>query len=96
MHGFRCLFAPARLEVTTSQPRAQRDQQKSPTTQFRPGKEVHGGVGVLLELLQDQLLLPVVVKLVGAEELAVVERRQVVDVDLSRLVEEEDRRQWLD
>lgn len=61
-----------------------------------PEKKFMGGWGVLLELLQDQLLLPVVVKLVGAEELAVVERRQVVDVDLSRLVKEEDRRQWLD
>lgn len=39
----------------------------------------------LLELLQDQLLLPVVAELVGVEDVAVVERRQVVDVDLSGL-----------
>lgn len=39
----------------------------------------------ILELLQDQLLLAVVAELVGAEKVAVVESRQVVDVDLSRL-----------
>lgn len=54
------------------------------TTDFRPRNEVHealchregkcGGRG-FLELLQDQFLLPVVVELVGAEKVAVVERR---------------------
>lgn len=45
----------------------------------------------VLELLQDQFLLPVVVELVGAEEVAVVEGRQVVDVDLSCLMEDEEK-----
>ncbi len=49
-------------------------------------------MGRLLKLLQDQFLLPVVAELVGAEEVAVVERRQVVNVDLSRLEEGEDGR----
>lgn len=39
----------------------------------------------ILKLLQDQFLLAVVAELVGAEKVAVVERRQVVDVDLSGL-----------
>lgn len=42
----------------------------------------------ILELLQDQFLLPVVAELVGAEEVAVVEGCQVVNVDLSRLEED--------
>lgn len=37
------------------------------------------------ELLQDDFLLGVVAELVGAEKVAVVEGREVVDVDLSGL-----------
>jgi len=49
------------------------------------------------DLLQDQFLLAVVAELVGAEKVAVVEGRQVVDVDLSGLEEEEEgeEEQWL-
>lgn len=38
-----------------------------------------------LELLADGPCLPVVEELVTVEELALIERRQTVDVDLSRL-----------
>lgn len=48
-----------------------------------------GGRGVL-ELLQDQFLLAVAAELVGAEKVAIVERRQAVDVDLPRLEDGED------
>lgn len=40
-----------------------------------------------LKLLQDHFLLRIMAKLVGAEEVAVVEGREVVDVDLSGLRE---------
>lgn len=49
-----------------------------------------GGMAAFpLKLLQDQLLLCVMAELVGAEKVAVIEGREVVDVDLSGLGENE-------
>lgn len=42
-------------------------------------------VACSLKLLQDYFLLCVVAELVGAEKVAVIEGREVVDVDLSGL-----------
>lgn len=45
-----------------------------------------------LKLLQDQFLLSIMAEFVGAEEVTVVESRKVVDVDLSCLGKDEERK----
>lgn len=54
-------------------------------TSTRFSNTIHPYAAHGLELLHDQLLLRIVGELVGEEQIAVIKRRQAVDVDLSSL-----------